>query len=240
MSDLTPKIDVGAVVTRIGMKWALLSTGPIGAALVTVIEEVMPALRAERLTTLASELNDLTTSIPGDVLGLRVREPERFDLLEDAMWQAARASTRERIAHLANVVANGLKAEDARELDRRHVLKLLAEVNDVEVLILRRHGFMVMERRAAFTEKHPELWYEPATYGSTRAETDRSTVQADYDEHLLRLGLLRMRYSRAEIEKPKFDSTGRLEGDWMELSEMGQLLLREIGCPADFDAEPTT
>jgi hypothetical protein len=74
--------------------------------------------------------------VPGDVLRLRLEEPGRFDLLEDGLWQAAQTRSRVRHGHIANIVANGLKAEDAEKLDRRHILRLLGEVNDVEVLIL--------------------------------------------------------------------------------------------------------
>jgi hypothetical protein len=236
MGDLAPKTDIGALVGRIGLRVALLSIGPVGAVLNAVLAEVMPALRAERLTVFAEELQDRLTEVPGDVLNLRVRDPQRFDLLEDGMWQAARASSRQRVAYLVNVVANGLKAESAHELDRRHVLRLLAEVNDLEVLILSLHGYASNASREQFFEKHRSaLEREFPAMDSPRDVRDRDAVRADYEDHLLRLGLLARQYTPQEIEKAEFDSAGRLKSHWTHVTQLGLLLLREVGCPAELD-----
>jgi hypothetical protein len=236
MGDLAPKTDIGALAGRIGLRFALLSIGPVGAVLNAVLAEVMPALRTERLTVFGEELQDRLADVPGEILHLRVREPDRFDLLEDGMWQAARASSRQRVAYLANVVANGLKAESAHDLDRRHVLRLLAEVNDLEVLILSLHGYASNASREQFFEKHRSaLEHQPAAMGDPRDVRDRVAVRADYEDHLLRLSLLARQYTRQEIEKAEFDSAGRLKSHWTHMTQLGLLLLREIGCPAELD-----
>jgi hypothetical protein len=237
MGDLAPRTDIGALVARITARLALLGMGPVGAVLTAVLTEVMPTLRAERLAVFGQELENRLTDVPGDVLNLRVGDPERFDLLEDGMWQAARASSRTRTAYLANVVANGLKAESAHELDRRHILRLLAEVNDIEMLILSLFGFGSNASRDSFFEKHRStLGHKPAAMGDPRDVLDRDAVRTDYEEHLLRLGLLGRQYGPKEIEEAAYDSAGRLKSHWTHVTYLGILLLWEIGCPAELDA----
>jgi hypothetical protein len=136
MGELEPKINITATALRVTAK-ALLGSIPVaGPPVAAVIDEVMPVLRAYRMESFTGELGVRLEGVPGDVLRLRMQEPGRFDLLEDGLWQAARTSSHARHGHIANIVANGLKAEDAEELDRRHILRLLGELNDVEVLLL--------------------------------------------------------------------------------------------------------
>src|SRR5687767_940160 len=117
MGELEPKINITGTAVRVAAKAFLGSIfPPLGPLLAAIVDEMMPVLRTYRLESFTDELGARLRDVPGEVLRLRLEEPGRFDLLEDGLWQAARTSSHVRHGHIANVVANGLKAEEAEEL----------------------------------------------------------------------------------------------------------------------------
>lgn len=70
-----------------------------------------------------------------------------------------------------------------------------------------------------------------ANYASPQREKDKSALQQSYDQHLERLGLLRVRYSvDMQTKAPRFDPrTGAQKVSGYELTPFGSLLLRQIG-----------
>lgn len=239
MSDLAPRVSVPAIAARIAAKAALSSVPGIGPLLVAVLDEVVPALRANRLQAFAEELDGRVLNLSPDELSDRMRQPDRFNLLEDGLHQAARASSRECVSHIANVVANGLTQEDANAEDRRYLLQLLGELNDVEVLILCGRGRESMTRATEFYEQHKEaLDYRRACYGDGPEISDRQSVRENYEAHLVRIGLLEEIFN-APYNKPlEIDRHGKPTGIHRQLSWLGRYLLREIGQPADTDVQP--
>jgi hypothetical protein len=236
MSDLSPRVDVPSTAIRIVAKTALASVPGFGPLIAAIIDEVLPIIRAERLQTFAEELNGRVLGLEPAVLNERVRDPLRFGLVEDGLWQAARASSRERAACIAQIVANGLTSEQAQLEDRRYLLRLLDELNDIEVLELCAWGRTSIKSREEFYERHKEaLHYEPACFGDSQEVIDRSTVRENYDEHLTRLGLLEEQYHQPNNQAVKLDRFGKPAGIRKQLSSLGRFLLREIGQPSEYD-----
>ncbi|HEV8363083.1 MAG TPA: hypothetical protein VGQ52_06170 [Gemmatimonadaceae bacterium] len=236
MSDIAPKVNVPAIAARITAKTALGMVPGIGPLLVAVVDEITPVVHAERLQGFAEELHHRVLDLASETLAARMREPDRYKLLEDGLRQAARASSRDRISHIANIIANGLTASEARAEDRGYLLKLLDELNDVEVLILCAHSRDTMLSAKEFHERHSEaLRREYPTYGDPPELLDRDSIRGNYEQHLVRLGLLEEIY-HAPYRKPlALDRYGKPEGIHRELSHLGRYLLREIGLPADVD-----
>jgi hypothetical protein len=237
MGDLEPKINAPAIATRVVAKTLLGSLPVAGPLLVAVFDEIVPVFRAERLQGFAEELDIRLNDTPRETLIERLKEPARYDILEDALWQAVRTSSRTRLAHLATIVANGMKASDADEIDRRHLLTLLGQLNDVQVLLLSLYGRTSMASRNEYWDKHKEaLEHTPATMGSPTPVVDRDRIRDSYGEQLLQLGLLEKNYwTRSSRDELKFDRKGRLEGGTLDISYLGRLLLREIGSPSELD-----
>lgn len=240
MSDLAPRSDIPSAVARLvgpAAVAALIGGYPaIAAFMTTVVGEIIPNRRLGRIEALFEELSARVDALTDTSLGVPYADDERVTLLEDGLWHAARASSRDRIGYIANILANGLTAADARVEDRRYLLGLLEELNDVEVLVLCQRGRDTMTRAAEFYEQHKDaLYYKPATMTDGREVIDRESIRENYAEHLVRVGLLEEIYN-APYQKPlELDRHGRPKGIGRQLSRLGRYLLREIGQPADID-----
>lgn len=91
-------------------------------------------------------------------------------------------------------------------------MKLLDEINDIEIIWLRFYLVPTMGGDIEFREKHKDI-LKPVSkvMGSPQPVIDKGTLQDNYKHHLERLGLL-------EKDNKSF-----------RLAPLGRLLLREIG-----------
>jgi hypothetical protein len=116
-------------------------------------------------------------------------------MVEEGSHQAARSTTDERRAHIANVIAGSLQSEDISFIESKHLLRLVGEINDIEVIWLRSYLGPMMKQDAEFRVKHQHLLApQMATMGSSQAAVDKETLQQSYKQHLQQLGLLKERY----------------------------------------------
>lgn len=238
MDELKLKLNVGTAIAR-GLVSQLPVLGPIANE---IIGQVLPDRRIERLTSMFDALEARVSDLEPATVRNRFTDPIYVDLLEESMFQGARASSPERIGYIAEVVARGVRAADAARLDRLWLLRLLGEVNDAEVLRLILHGKRAT--RSAFYEMHKDALEIPSLYFGEHApeKAAKATVRESYDGHLERLELLRRRYHASMRGEPtRHGEDGRPKAhSWLELSGLGYLLLREIGQPADIDPHAGT
>lgn len=92
------------------------------------------------------------------------------------------------------------------------------------------------ETAKGYREKHQEvLTPARASYVSPQKDRDKATLQQSYDQHLERLGLLKVRYAvDISTKEPQFDPhTGAQEVRGYELASLGRLLCRQIGLPQE-------
>ena len=203
--------------------------GPLFSELAGV---VVPNQRLERIAQFAHELErrlrDLEAA--GGITD-RLRNDRFADLLEEGVRQASRSLSDERRQYLASLIVNGLSTENIEYSESRHLLRVLDEISDVEVVWLRFYREPTMQGDEEFRERHEGV-LEPAvaTFGSSRKELDKETLQGSYKEHLWQLGMLERRY-RVDIrsKQPKFDSRGVQEVAGYSITALGRLLLRQIG-----------
>lgn len=66
--------------------------------------------------------------------------------------------------------------------------------------------------------------------GSTQQEIDRAALGSEYRRHLVRLGLLSIKYKKPKRgDLPEFDEkSGSMKATGYELTALGRLLLRQI------------
>jgi hypothetical protein len=129
------------------------------------------------------------------------------------------------------LVANSVRAEDVSYIESKHLLRILGEINDIEVIWLRFYQRPFMSGDLDFRSKHAAV-LEPvsATMSSTDPERQRKTLQQSYKEHLVRLGLLRERFKiDSRTEMPELDQGGRPKHHGFEITALGRLLLNHIG-----------
>jgi hypothetical protein len=117
-------------------------------------------------------------------------------------------------------------------IESKHLLRILGEINDIEIVWLRFYLFPYMNGDDSFRTKHATI-LEPVTahLGSDQTTLDRHALQENYLQHLVSLGLLeRPLYVDSKTNHPVFD---RMSKDWRRqghnVTPLGRLLLRHIG-----------
>lgn len=141
------------------------------------------------------------------------------------MRQAVKALTEERRDYIASLVTNSILSEDVEFFESKHMLNILGELNDIEIIWLRSYLNPVMNGDTDFRQNHQEILKSiPAYIGSEQAVLDKSTLQNSYKEHLTSLGLLEKEFD--------MDTSGqgvKLKTKRFKITSLGRLLLRELG-----------
>lgn len=211
---------------------AALGTVPfIGSLLSELAGSVIPNQRTDRIVRFARILERRLSELEEDFVREQVNNEQFTDLLEEGLRQSARSLSPERREYIAAVIANSLTSQDIEYIESKHLLRILDDINDVEVLWLRSYLNNTTGGDSEFREKHRNVLSPiAASMGSSQQELDKETLQISYKEHLVRLGLLKHYYKVDHKTKaPQYNSfTGAQEIARYEITPLGQLLLRQI------------
>lgn len=199
-----------------------------GGILAEVVSMVIPGQRADRiaayLRALAARIDDLAEEVK---VGL-ASNTEKIGLIEEGGFQAARATSLERINQIVEAVSRGLSENDSDLIRRKRLLLIFGEMDDDEVNILNAYGklYAGADRQALEKVNRPSLPH----LRSPPSVIEQNQLYETGKEHLVRLGLLRKNYGNVRKgEIPEFDAR---KGDFkhnLEVSYLGRMLLREIG-----------
>lgn len=204
----------------------------IGSLLVEIAGTVIPNQRIDRMARFARQLASRLDDVEQGFVRAQLGNENFTDLMEEGLRQAARAVTDERRRQIAALVANSLTSQDISYVEAKHLLRILGEINDVEVIWLASHQFESFGEGEAFWNRHKEV-LEPvaAAMNAPQEEIDKETLQESYKEHLTQLGLLQVRYRMdPRTKQPEFDTwTGAQKVQGHGLSPLGRLLLRQLG-----------
>lgn len=207
-----------------------------GGLVAEIVGAVIPGQRVDRI---AEYLRALSTQVEGLSQELReaiVSNPEKIDLIEEGGYQAARATSAERIERIVQAVTRGLSEDDAHVVRRKRLLQLLKSLDEDEITLLNAYGrsYGGGDRMAFERINRPD----PIHLQSGPVAIEHNHLFEAGKANLLRLGLLRKQYSNVRKgEVPEFDSRS---GDYkhsVEVSGLGRLLLKEIGMETPFDAQ---
>jgi len=207
-----------------------------GSLLAEIAGSIIPNQRIERIVDFAKELESRLSELDRSLVRSHLTDENSTDLMEEALRQVARSVSQERRARIAALIANGLKPDDVSFVESKHLLRILGETNDIEVIRLTSHLFETMGSGKEYWEKHKDVLDSVApTMGSSQRELDTATLQDSYDEHLARLGLLNARHNvdprTNQLVVDRF--TGELEVRGYKLSSLGRLLLKQLGIEVD-------
>lgn len=206
MPDRTNAADVIAILVKGGLGAAPF----VGALVAEVVGSLIPNQRVDRIARLLKALEEKLQDLERDRVKQRFTEPGFVDLLEDGMIQASRALSEERVSYIASLLKNGLQAEDAKVLEHKHLLSILGELNNAEIIILRAYGEHPALNKEFYATHDAILRPRSSSIGLPQEQIDEAAIHESYRNHLLRLGLL--------------DDTGRSK----QLTTLGRLLLRTI------------
>lgn len=202
-----------------------------GPLLAEIAGTLIPNQRIDRLVKFAEQLGSRLSDIEADKLREHLTDENFTDAVEESMRQAARSTSDERRAYIASLLANGIKSDAIDFIETKHLLRLLNDINDIEVIWLRAYfSWHWGARDEHFMDLHKEI-LEPlaAVLGASQAQLDRAAMQQSYKLHLERLGLLRpkIRFD-AKTQLPEFDRNDGFARVGFEITALGQLLIRHI------------
>lgn len=208
----------------------------IGVPLAEIVGNVIPGQQADRVAKYLRALSERIEQLETTVQETLLQNPEKVDLIEEGGYQAARATSSERIEMIVEAVTRGLTLDDAELVRRKRLLSLLGELDEDEMVLLNAHGRAYGGGDdAPFSDvKRPRSVY----LNSSMHDIEQEQLYESGPNHLILMGLLRKNYGsvkRGEI--PDFDAR---EGDFkhsVEISQLGRMLLKEVGMPTAFDLE---
>ena len=213
----------------------------VGSALAEFAGSFIPNQRMERVAKFAIELSRRLSEAEQHLLKNSLQNPDFGDLMEESMRLAASSLSDERRAYLASLVAKSMDVESISAADSRHVLRILGQLNDVEVILLRSYLVATLGGDEEFRKKHAAVLEPVAAFiGSDRPTLDKAAMRDGYRFHLSQLGLLHEQLQvDSKTKQPVLDSWGKWKTRGYDLTPMGRLVLRMIGLTEDgFDPAP--
>lgn len=209
----TKGADTWAALGRSGVGWMPF----VGPLLSEVISAAIPNQRLDRvaklLEMLVPQLGDLQERI--DWLE---KESEARNLLEAAILHTSKSPWDEKVEFFANLLLSGLTPERIEQSETLHLMKILDQINDVQILILRSYVGRTHEQQE-FKEQHPDVFKSrPVWVGGGAQNIEEAAIFDSYKQDLERLGLLRLAPTQYSGKAPVY-----------ELSNLGKTLLRRMG-----------
>jgi hypothetical protein len=196
-----------------------------GNLLSEIAGNVIPNQRIDRIVKFAEALQDRLSVLEESVVKESLSNENFTDLVEESLRQAAKSLSDERRNYISSLVVNSISSEDIEFFESKHLLRILGELNDIEVVWLRFFLNPVMSGDSVFRKKHSHI-LNPigAHFGSGQSEIDKSTLQNSYKEHLASIGLL-----EKEIDMDTSSRGVKLKTKGYKITSFGRLLLRELG-----------
>ena len=226
-------IQTGKTDLLVSTAKSIVGVAPfIGPLLSELVGTLIPNQRIDRLTKFVEELDKRLSGIEKEFLEEEIKNEECSDLFEEGFRQASRALSDERRRYIASIIANSLTDEKIAYAESKHLMYLLQELNDIEIIWLRFYYVPTLEGDKEFREEHKNILEPiPAYIGADQHILDKSALQKSYKEHLERLGLIQPHYNiDRDTGMPEFDKfTGRPKASYYDVSPLGKLLLKNIG-----------
>jgi hypothetical protein len=193
-------------------KAALGAVPFVGSVLAELAGIVIPNQRIDRIVKYATALETKICHLEQSTIREQLNDETFTDLMEEGLRQAARSLSDERREYIATLISNSLTSSDIKYLESKHLLKLLDELNDIEIIWLRYYIVSTINGDNEFRDNHSEI-FKPVTraIGTPQNIRDKGTIRDSYKDHLARQGLL---------EK---------DNKTYKITSLGRLLLREIG-----------
>ena len=233
---MTHDLNANTVDHAVAIAKGALGSVPIaGPFLAELLTTVVPRQRMDRMADYARKLSEDLRRLDEAALRQKLSDENCTDLLEEGMLDAVRAVSEERRSYIARLVSSSLTDEQVSLIESKHLLRILGQINDIEVIWLRYCDYPLLNGDDEFRAKHAAI-LEPvrATFGAGLDVIDKEALQLNYVERLVSLGLLRRPLKvDTKTKLPVFDPSSkewRTEG--RRTTPLGKLLLRKIGFAA--------
>lgn len=216
--------NAGSDYIALAAKSALGAVPIAGPLLAEIAGNVIPNQRIDRIVRFAEQLQYRLEQLEESAVRAHLTNENFTDLVEESLRQATRALSEERRNYLSSIVANSIKSEDIEFFESKHLLRILGELNDIEIIWLRFYLNPLVNGDNEFREKHAHIINQVvATVGAPQPVIDKSTLQNSYKEHLASIGLLE---KKVDIDTQNMGSKLKTRG--YNITSLGRLLLREL------------
>jgi len=209
-----------------------------GSLLSEIVGAIIPNQRVDRLIKYLRELENKISEIPTELIE-RLKTDDLFiDLVEEGFVQASRAITDERRAYIASIVAKGVTDETIELEDSKFLMKILQELNDVEIIWLRFYKVPTINGDKEFRKKHENVLNLARVFiGADKETLNKAALQDSYKKHLERLGLIKNHVrTDSKTNLPEFDRiSGQPKVSYSKITQIGNMLLEQIGINEDED-----
>lgn len=207
-------------------------TPAAGPFLSELVGNIVPNQRIDRLSKYVKILNKRIDSIESEKLECIKNDEHFIDLIEEGFYQASRALSNERRVYIVSIIINGINDEKIEFQESKLLMKILEELNDLEIIWLRYYIDPIMNSDSAFRDTHKKILAPiPAYIGSDKETLQKSALQNSYKTHLERLGLISGRIRIDKTTKvPEFNlHSGKPKISVTETTRLGKMLLEQIG-----------
>lgn len=203
-----------------------------GSVLAELASTIIPKQRADRIANFCQLLQEKIEHINQESLITKLSNENFTDLLEETTKQAINAVTKERREYLAELLGNGITDDAIGFIETKHILRILGEINDIEIIWLKHISWPYYDGNDDFYKKHKEILDPIAIhYGCSVEDLNKNALRENYLQHLKSLGLIKRNLKIDSKNKmPIFDSNTK---DWKrdshKTTQLGRLLLKHIG-----------
>jgi hypothetical protein len=215
----------------------VISTVPfVGSAIAEAISVFFPQQRMDRLAKFLQVLSKKVEHLDALLLQERLSQIDRVELLYEGATHASRAVSDERRSYLANMVAQGIAEEKIDFSEEMHLLKILSDLTDVEVIILRFYLHADKDGDKEFRNRHEHIYQiPPISKDSADKDEKMAALQMSYRVHLGSLGLLHQT-NVIDSYVDEIRTTDPKDARY-KITDLGKLLLGKVGLDTSFDFE---
>ncbi len=203
-----------------------------GPILAEVLSEIVPNQRFDRLVKYVKTLDEKLSQIPIEKIKTLLANDEVIDLIEEGFVQASRAITDERREYIATIIKNGIDSEAVEIQDSKYLLRLLNELNDLEIIWLQYFNCVHDQCGEEFKAKHQNILTVLTSSNQDDTETKlKAVIQEGYIEHLERLKLIEPKKSLFDNRDNKpiyFQNFKKIKALSSTITELGKMLLLQL------------
>ncbi len=209
----------------------------VGSALAELVCTVIPNQRIDRIAKFAETLHSKLSKYHEELIRSQLTNENFTEFLEESLMQVIRSTTDERREYIASIVANGISPEQNEIIRMRHLLRILSEINDQEIIWLRFYLIATLNGDEEFRQKHADTLKIPIAYIGllfSDPSNEEHVLKESYREHLAQLGLLERKYQvDTKSKQPIIDFDGQLKIANYTITPLGRSLLKYIGLSED-------
>lgn len=228
--DLNPSLT-DHIVSGLKLGSNFIPIPGVGSVLSEIVGNIIPNQRIDRIADYVKILNSKIECISNDIIQKQLKNDQFIDLVEESFIQASRAISTDRKEYFAEIIKNGISQEEIELIHSKHLMKILSELNDAEIIWLKYYLRSQADYENNFEEKNNEILAPiPVSKNTTAKEWNKSAIQNSYKDHLLRLQLVEKKIKLDRKTKmPEYDNSGKIKTEPTRITQLGRLLLQQIG-----------